>query len=71
MQNVFMKIAQESATEQLRLNLTPTEKEWLGKLAVAYKMPKAQVLKRLLHQAIADRLDDKDGRGEVLALSRY
>lgn len=67
--DIFIRIAQEAGEDESRLliKFSPTEKAQLGKLAQFYKMPMAQVVKRLLHQAIRDYYID----GEVLALTDY
>jgi len=63
----FEAVAIQEDTEQFLFRLTPAERAALGKLASTYKMPMAQVLKRLLRQAVVDYYQDN----EVWGLIKY
>ena len=64
---IKLKIANEPATgNPSTIRLSNTEREWLDKLAKAYKVPMAEIWRLLLQQAITDYICD----GEVLALRK-
>lgn len=64
---IFRAIAGEKQDATYLLKLTATERRELGRLASAYKLPMAEVLRNLLQQAIVDHYED----GEVLALLKH
>ena len=64
---VFQAIAQEGQDKPFVIRLTPTERDMLGFVAKAYSLNMAEVMRRLLHQAVIDYVRDD----EVMALLSY
>ena len=63
----FETVAAQESTVLFTVKLTPAEREALGKLAKAYKLPMAQVVKRLIRQATVDYYQE----GECTALAKH
>ena len=64
---VFQAIAQESQDTPFVTRLTPTERQMLGMLAKSYSLNMTEVVRRLIHQAVVDYVNDD----EVMALLSY
>lgn len=63
---IFQKIAHEDLDVSFLVRMGKTEREQLARLAQIYKIPMAQVVRFLIHQAVIDYAVD----GEVFALAK-